>query len=138
MINDIYEKFVEVCNRHHIKSFIREYAFGIYIQKVNIAIKEEQSSNDGNLSSEQKKNIFNALVNEQFILDYAKEAETNYHKQRELDFRPYFKENSGGSFWKSVFASVVGGFFYSVLLVIIFYIAQDQIGTWLQQLANKK
>ena len=69
MTDDIYALFAEVCNRHHIRSFVREYAFGIYMQKVVTAIKNEESLTNATISSQEKEKIAHTLANEEFMLE---------------------------------------------------------------------
>lgn len=137
MSKDSYTKFTEICANKRVDSFIRDCAFGIYKNKVSVAAKIKQESDKQQaLTQQELSDLENTFLNEDFVEDYVKEAIRSYEKRRELDFQPYFKESNGGGFWKSVGASILASFVYSVLLVVIFYIAKDQIETWLKAVSG--
>lgn len=46
--------------------------------------------------------------------------------------QPYLKNQETKAFWISVGGNVLASFIYSILLIVVFIVAKDQITSWLQ------
>ena len=58
-------------------------------------------------------------------------------KYKEVNIESDFKKmQDKPAFWKSVATSILANSIYSIILIIIFWVAKDQIATWLAQLGT--
>jgi hypothetical protein len=61
-------------------------------------------------------------------------AETNFSSACSLALKPQLRKEGALAYLISISSNIVASFIYSILLIIIFIVAQDQIGGWLASL----
>ena len=84
----------------------------------------------------EEQTIINALLNESTLLSYVDSAQNyyeNFKNNIESDFK---KKQDKPAFWKNITTSILANFIYSMILIIIFFVAKDQIASWLIQLGS--
>lgn len=104
-----------------------------YIEAVE-KYKSEHNSADPTAAEEQT--IVNSLLNESTMKSYIDSAKGYYEKFQSNIENEVKKKQSAPAFWRSVFTSVLANLIYSIILIIIFFVAKDQITTWLTQLST--
>ncbi|TGK71473.1 hypothetical protein EHQ57_09930 [Leptospira wolffii] len=77
------------------------------------------------------------LMKEGNIDTYIRDSKSFYEKY-EKNFRIQYQQESRNTFWWSVLASIVGTIAYSILLIIFFYLAQDQLSSWINSIPGGK
>ncbi|MFL6673760.1 MAG: hypothetical protein ACJ8LG_10765 [Massilia sp.] len=70
------------------------------------------------------------------LLAHVRTAEETLRKQFEDDLKPIKAHAVNDSFWFAVFIGIVGNIIYSLLLIILFIIAKDQLSSWLSSLVT--
>lgn len=124
-----FEIITEYCQTHEKNSCIRDLAFSIYQQQYESLINEtnDKNSNDA---------IRKTLLSNGNLLAHVRTAEDMLIKQFEADLKPIQARAAKDVFWMSVVSGIVGNILYSLLLIIVFVIAKDQISSWLSSLAT--
>ncbi|MEV8190547.1 MULTISPECIES: hypothetical protein [Bacteria] len=109
---------------------VRNQAFAIYAQKLKDAIQNHIDKNNGRITPAQESTIHSMMESEAEIRGYVLAAEQIIADLKESAIKPYKSGFSWKDFWVSVGASVLGAFLYSVLLLVLFIVAEEQIKSW--------
>ena len=117
-----YQIIEKYCQDNKKNNCIRDLAYSIYMQQY------EDLAKDPTLTSEAIQRI---LLTDNSIQSHIRSADEALADQIELEIKRVKKEIGTKSFWLSVLTGVIGNVAYSLLLVLIFYLAKDQIGAWL-------
>lgn len=134
-----YDKIKEYCTRHidaisdpERDFMVRKFCDSFYR---TIEIKEKEKKNP--LTIEEINFIRDALLSDDTLNNSVTSAK-NYFSRIENDYLDKFKKTVDRvDFWKSVWASIVANFFYSILLLIAFFVTKDQVSSWLNSLDSK-
>jgi hypothetical protein len=106
---------------------VRNQAFAIYTQKLQEAIKNHKASNGGKIAPKDEQTLQNMLISESAIKEYIGSAEQIISDIKQTAIDPYRNKFNWGDFWVSVGSSVLGAFIFSVLLVSLVFIAEEQV-----------
>lgn len=87
-------------------------------------------------TSGEEQTIIDSLLNESTLLSYIESAKNYYEKFRYNIENDMKKKMDKPAFLKSIFTSILANLIYSIILIIIFFVAKDQIATWLTQLTS--
>jgi hypothetical protein len=121
-----YETIDNYCKQNKKNNCIRDLAYSIYTQQSDLL------SQDLTLTSAA---IQKMLLTDASLLAHVRSAEDALSSQVESEITRIRKELGTKSFGMSVLSGVTGNILYSLLLVIIFVLAKDQISTWLSTLS---
>lgn len=124
-----YETIDGYCKQNKKNNCIRDLAYSIYTQQTDLL------SQDPTLTPAA---IQTMLLTDASLLAHVRSAEDALSAQVENELKQIRKELGTKSFGMSVLSGVVGNVVYSLLLVIIFVLAKDQISTWLSSLSAAK
>lgn len=124
-----YEAIDSYCKQNKKNNCIRDLAYSVYTQQSDLL------SQDRTLTPAA---IQTMLLTEASLLAHVRSAEDALSAQVENEVKRIRKELGTKSFGVSIISGVVGNIVYSLLLVIIFVLAKDQIATWLSSLASSK
>ncbi|MDO3383010.1 hypothetical protein [Gilvimarinus algae] len=116
---------------------VRNQAFAIYAQKLKEAIENHKQKN-GRITPAQESTIHNMMESESEIRGYVVAAERIISDIKETAIEPYKSSFNWKDYWISVSSSVLGAFFYSVLLVIMFVVAEEQIKSWVAPMVYER
>ncbi|MCP4135113.1 MAG: hypothetical protein GY754_29355 [bacterium] len=131
MNKDPFEIVTEYCRSIKKGSSIRNTAFCLYYKKYLSAVKKHTAEKGGELSVAEIENIKNTLLTAEAVEHDIFLAESVFKEsaaQLEVSFKKKYKR---GNFHLSLWASVLGTFIYSVLLLVVFKLAEEQVKAWL-------
>ena len=123
-----YEIIKKYCYENKKDERVFNYAYCIYKDTILSSYKDLKE----NISGDMKK----ALLTNKNIELFVNKAEYKLKKDNEKVIEPYKKEFSRKNFKMSVYSSILGNFIYSMLLLLIFWVAGSQILSWLQSLVS--
>lgn len=87
-------------------------------------------------TSEEEQTIIDSLLNESTLLIYIETSKNYYEKFRYNIENDVKKKMDKPAFLKNILTSILANLIYSVILIILFFVAKDQITTWLTQLTS--
>jgi hypothetical protein len=87
-------------------------------------------------TSEEEQTIIDSLLNESTLLSYIETSKNYYEKFRYNIENDVKKKMDKPAFLKNILTSILANLIYSVILIILFFVAKDQITTWLTQLTS--
>lgn len=129
--------FADYAQRHSVPSFIRDASYGHYKQQCAVVIDDFMTRNGRDPTSAEEDLLCLILRRSDSIEDCFNRTQAAYAAERNRDIDTFSKGADVSNFWSSVLSSAVGSLMYSILLVIMFYLAKDQIKTWLESLGSK-
>jgi hypothetical protein len=129
-INQFCDDNKETMTQVHRDFMIRKFAESYYS-----AIEERRKTNP-NLTQVDKDNIRDVLLNKNNLENILVASQNNYNTIKDQYYVDFKKRIDKGSFLKSILASVIASVIYSVSLIFIFWIAKDQIASWLISLTK--
>lgn len=122
-----YETIEQHCTKHKINPCIRDLAFSVYCQQYETLAKDPSLT---------PANINTILLSAASVNAHVRAAEDTLTKHVESELKSLKKELGTKSFGWSILSGIVGNVLYSLLLIVIFILAKDQIGTWLSSLSQ--
>lgn len=139
MKKENYQKILEYFSK---KNGITQIEKDVVIRKVmeyyyNSIIKHDVDGTISEVSDAEKDTLENSIVSEGNLDIYYDSAKTFISSWEQGNETLIKKHINTGSFWKSVGANVFSNFLYSIILIIIFWIAKSQISDWLISLTNE-
>lgn len=115
------------CIDNDIDFPIRNQAYAIYTQKLKDVIENHKLSNGGKITPKDEQTIQNMLISDIAITEYVTSAEQIISDIKQSAIDPYRNKFNWREFWVSVGSSVLGAFLFSVLLVSLVFIAEEQV-----------
>ncbi|MEZ9083934.1 hypothetical protein [Vibrio harveyi] len=122
----------DYCNAQDKSSVVRDLAYSIYRQQYESLTNDSQGDENSIIA------IKKTLLSEGNLVAHVRSAEDLLKRQFKSELEPLQAKATKDSFWLSVGSSIVGNILYSLLLIILFVIAKDQLGTWLQSLLEQQ
>lgn len=117
-----YQTLTSYCKMQGKSLSIRNHAFCSYVEAYSEAIARNPDNADVTSA---------ALLTAQAMEGYITRAEIFESELIEKAIKPIINKQSSESFIRSVMSSTIGSFVFSLLLVIVFFLAKDQIKSWL-------
>ena len=87
-------------------------------------------------TSEEEQTIIDSLLNESTLLSYIESSKNYYEKFRYNIENDVKNKMDKPAFLKNILTGILANLIYSVILIILFFVAKDQITTWLTQLTS--
>ena len=112
----------------------RDYVLRKFLESYYAAIERYKKEHNTDPPAEEEKTIINSLLNDTTMRSFIDSAKIYYDKYKTNIENDLQKRLDKTGFWKSVGSSILANLLYSIILIIIFFVAKDQIGTWLTQL----
>ena len=128
-MNESFKSITDYCIRTGKGLNIRDHAYCIFMSVLQSALDKHHASNGADAKPKEIASMESTLLTADAIEGYVARAEAKVAS--------YEKAFHAKQFWFSVMASILGALLYSLLLLLIFWVARDQIDAWLQQLSNK-
>ena len=125
-----YGKFLMQPEKDYV---LRQFMESYYQALENYKKKHKEAEPD----EDQKKTMMSSLLNDATLHSYADSAQRYYEKFTANIESEYAKKVGGFSFLKNIAANILASFLYSIILIIVFWVAKDQIAAWLSQLVAK-
>lgn len=130
-----YELIKAYCHSEEKAIRVRNYTYCIYKEKFLSSLEKHKEENM-TLTKDAIETIRQTLLTEDSIQHYVIVAESIIQNENETIIEPYKKTFNWPAFGYSTMSSVLGGFIYSVLLLVLFWVAGSQILSWLQSLVS--
>ncbi|WP_128326240.1 hypothetical protein [Pseudomonas alkylphenolica] len=122
-----YEIIEQHCTKNKINACARDLAFSVYSQQY------ETLAQDPNLTPAAINTI---LLSNPSLAAHVRAAEDTLSKYVEGELKSLKRELGAKSFGWSILSGVFGNILYSLLLIVIFILAKDQIATWLSSISK--
>jgi len=138
MKKEKYQKMISFLNSQkgitqlHKDVVIRKVMENYYSSIVRVSDDDSVSE----ISDTEKDVLENSIVSDGNIQNYLDSASTMINDWEEGKEKLLKKHINTGSFWKSVGASMLASLLYSIILIIVFWIAKNQISDWLLSLSK--
>lgn len=115
---------------------VRNHAFAIHTEKLKGALERHKKDHRGKITPEIEEALQKIHLNEEELREYVAEAERIIHAAEEKLLQPYQEQRRSrfAEFTYSFLASVLGTFFFTLLLFLLFLLAEDQIRPLFQRL----
>lgn len=127
-----FEIITEYSQQQEKNSCIRDLAFSIYRQQFE-ALTKDHAMDQTSIDAIQK-----TLLSVGNLVAHVRSAEEILRKQFEDDLKPIKAQAAKDSFWFSVITGIVSNIIYSLLIIILFIVAKDQLSSWLSNLVQNK
>lgn len=136
-----YDQIMDYCTNKYDKFLMqpeKDFVFRQFMESYYQGLESQKQKNQGTEPDEnQKKDMLNFLLTDATLHSYADSAQSYYKRYTETIESEYAKKVGKSSFLKSLGASILANFLYSIILILVFWVAKDQIATWLSQLVVK-
>lgn len=126
-MDSAFDQISKYCLDNDIDFPIRNQAYAIYTVKLQDAICNHKQQNNGKITPKEELAIQNMLISEVAIKDNIIAAQQIITSIQDAAIEPYKKSFNWGEFWVSVGASIVGAFIFSVLIIGLVFVSQEQI-----------
>ncbi|MBD7923171.1 hypothetical protein [Xanthomonas bonasiae] len=129
-----FEIIAEHCARNNKSDCVRDLAFSIYRQQFESLTLDRNPPLDAAalVATEQ------TLLAPGSLIAHTRSAEEILKKQFDTEAGQLRSRMKRDSFWFAVGSGIVGNIIYSLLLIILFIVAKDQLSSWLSNLAQDK
>jgi len=122
----------DYCNAQDKNTVIRDLAYSIYRQQFE-SLSKDANGDQTSISAIQK-----TLLSQGNLVAHVRTAEDMLNRQFQSELKPIHSKAAKVSFWMSVGSGIVGNILYSLLLILIFVVAKDQLSSWLSTLIEAK
>lgn len=107
-----------------------------YYEDYYLLIEDYCKKENSNPSADTIKGFNSTLLNEMTLKTNISLANDEIRNYTEKEIAKVKKNQSIKSFWFSVLSSIIGSFLFTILLLIIFTLAQNQVKSWINDLYN--
>jgi len=129
-----FETISDYCARQRKNECVRDLAYSIYRQQFESLTKDKNPTADAATISATE----TTLLSPGSLLAHVRSAEETLRKQFEDELKPIRQHATKDSFWFAVLTGIVGNIIYSILLIVLFVVAKDQLSSWLSSLVVEK
>lgn len=127
-----FEIIADYCQQQRKNTCVRDLAYSIYRQQFE-SLTKDSASDQTSIDAIQK-----TLLSAGNLVAHVRSAEESLRQQFEEELEPLRAKSTRDSFWFAVMSGVIGNIIYSLLLIILFVIAKDQLSSWLTSLVQAK
>jgi hypothetical protein len=129
-----FETIADHCIRNNKSDCIRDLAFSIYQQQFeSLTVGKAPPLDQAALQATEK-----TLLSPGSLIAHTRAAEEILKKQLEGEITQIQARQKRDSFWYSVLTGIAANILYSLLLIVLFVVAKDQISTWLNSLTHEQ
>jgi len=114
----------------------KDYIIRKFLDSYYESLEKFAQTNGKDADEQQKKTIITSLLSESNLNSYIDSAKTYYQQWTNNLEAEFQRKQQKGSFWKEIGINILANILYSVLLIILFWVAKDQITGWLTQLVK--
>lgn len=139
MDKSTYDKINEYCTSKYSGMLVqpeRDFVLRKFLESYYEAVDRYKDTHKSDPSPAEEQTIISSLLNESTLLSYIDSAKNYYEKFKNNIENDFKKTQDKPAFWKGVATSILANLIYSIILIIIFWVAKDQISTWLAQLGT--
>lgn len=139
MDKSTYDKINDYCTSKYDGILVpaeKDYILRKFLDSYYESLEKYVEINGTEADDQQKKTIIASLLSDSTLNSYIDSAKTYYQQLTNSLEADFHKKQQKGSFWKEIGINILANIFYSVLLIILFWVAKDQITSWLTQLVK--
>ncbi|MBE7495162.1 MAG: hypothetical protein HS117_09465 [Verrucomicrobiaceae bacterium] len=125
----------DYCTRAGKSLEVRNHAFCLFVSALDNALKEHADRTGNQPKPKEAADKHDALLTEDSVLGFVTRAEHLVEKAASEIREPYKDSIGSKQFWMSVWAGVLASLIYSIIILIVFWVAREQIASWLQSVA---
>lgn len=129
-----FDVITDYCVKLKKNDCVRDLAFSIFRQQFESLTQNKTPPADAATIAATEQ----TLLSSGSLLAHVRSAEEILRKQFEDDLKPIKAHATKDSFWFAVLTGIVGNIIYSLLLIILFIVAKDQLSSWLSSLVSEK
>ena len=126
-MSSAFDQISKYCIDNDIDFPVRNQAYAIYTQKLKDAISNHKAQHNGRITPKEEQAIKSTLISEAAIKDSIFSAQQIITSIQDAAIEPYTKKFNLGEFWISVCASIVGAFAFSIIIIGLIFVAQEEI-----------
>lgn len=132
-----FDRINEFCNKQKqtVSQWERDFMWRKFSEGY-FSMIEKKKSDKSSITDKEINTIIETLLDDTSLENNLVNARKYYNDLEEEICNEYSKNFNKGNFLKSLVTSILANVLYSGLLIFIFWIAKDQIYTWLTQLAK--
>ena len=139
MTQDVYNRIIEYCTTKYDGVLVqveRDFVLRNFLDCYFAAIEEQTRINQKPLTKEQQETILNSLLTDSIMNDNITLAKKYYEDLQNTMKSDFEKQQNKVSILKEIAISIFSNFIYSIILIIVFWVAKDQLSSWLSQLIS--
>lgn len=129
-----FEVIAEYCVKNNKTDCVRDLAYSVYRQQFESLVADKTPPLDAAAVQATEK----TLLAPGSLVAHTRAAEEILKKQFEGDAEKLHSKMRRESFWFAVFTGVVGNIIYSLLLIVLFVVAKDQLSSWMSSLIQDR
>lgn len=132
-----FDRINEFCNKQDntVSQWERDFMWRKFSEGY-FSMLEKKKAHKSSVTEKEVNTIIETLLDDNSLENNLVNAR-KYYNDLEKEICDGFSKNfNKGSFFASIGASILANIVYSIMLIIIFWIAKDQINTWLTQLVK--
>ena len=134
-----YDKINDYCTTKYEGVLVqaeRDFVLRKFLDSYYEAVDKYKEVHMSDPSPVEEQTIIDSLLIESTLISYIDSAKKYYEEFRTNVENDFKKKQERPIFWKNVATSILANFIYSIILIIIFFVAKDQIASWLIQLGS--
>lgn len=129
-----FDAIAEYCVKNNKSDCVRDLAYSVYRQQFeSLTVDKTPPLDEAAVQATEK-----TLLAPGSLIAHTRAAEEILKKQFEGEARQLQSKMKRDSFWFAVLTGVVGNIIYSLLLIVLFIVAKDQLSSWLSSLVHEK
>lgn len=135
-----YDKINEYCAPKHNRILVqaeKDYILRRFLDSYYQALDQYRETNGIDADEGQQQIIISSLLNESTVQSYIDSANSYYIKLESNLENKFRKKFDKPLFWRSVSIGILANLLYSIGLLILFFVAKNQITSWIMQLVAK-
>lgn len=129
-----FEMIADHCVRNNKSDCVRDLAFSIYRQQFESLTLGKNPPLDAAAVQATEQ----TLLAPGSLIAHTRSAEEILRKQFEGEASQLQSKMKRDAFWYAVGTGIVGNIIYSLLLIVLFAVAKDQLSSWLSSLVQDK
>ena len=129
-----FEVIADHCVRNNKSDCVRDLAFSVYRQQFeSLTLNKNPPLDVAAVQATEQ-----TLLAPGSLIAHTRAAEEILRKQFEGEAQQIQTKMKRDSFWFAVSTGIVGNIIYSLLLIVLFIVAKDQLSSWLSSLVQDK
>jgi len=138
MNKNCYNALQEFCDRQKdmISTGERDFIIRKFLESFYDTIQIQEQKNGTPLTDNEIRAIEQSLLGDKNLESYVDSAKKFIAATRESLIDDYNKQHRRNSFWRDIWVNMIAAFFYSILLLLLYVVAKDQISKWITDLLD--
>ena len=134
MINTVITKITEVCRSNGKTDSFRTQMLGLIFQQIDEALSDRRRELGRDLSVDETDSVITTSLTSRTLTNTIHIVEGQLESEAKQRYKPLQRKNSIKQYLIDLSSNVVGTLIYSLILLLIFSLAKDQIRSWLNSL----